>query len=167
MDKERLWELVNEATYQKGNFTLRSGEHTDHYYDKYKFESDPQLLKEIAKQMAPLIPRGTEIIAGPVLGGAILATSLSLETGIKTAFIRQEAKAYGGSKIIEGENVTGKKVCISEDIITTGGQAIEAARKIRAEGGIVDTVICVINRGQNSVANLEKENLKLIPLFPL
>jgi orotate phosphoribosyltransferase len=167
VDKEHLGKLLYDTSFIPGDFILRSGEKSDFYLYKYKFETDPEILRQIAKYMAPLIPKESDVIAGPVLGGVPLATALSLETNLKCVFVRQEAKAHGASKIIEGDSVAGKIVCIVEDIITTGGQAIDVAKKLKMEGAIVATVICVINRNPNSVANLSREGLKLISLFSL
>lgn len=158
---------IYNSSFITGDFILRSGEESGFYIDKYMFETDPRLLREITKLLAPLIPEGTQVIAGPALGGVPLATALCLETDLQGVFVRQESKGHGASKIIEGGNVKDKKVCIIEDVITTGGQAIDVAQKLRGAGATVDTVICVINRNPDSVMNLENKGLKLISLFSL
>ena len=167
MHKEQLGREIYTSSFQTGDFILRSGETSDFYVDKYQFETDPELLREITKYLSALIPKETEVVAGPVLGGVALATALSLETNLKSVFVRQTSKEYGSSKAIEGGRVNGKNVCIVEDVITTGGQAIEVAGKLKEEGAIVDTVICVVNRNPNASTNLAKEGLKLVQLFSL
>jgi len=166
MHKEQLGREIYTSSFQTGDFILRSGETSDFYVDKYQFETDPELLREITKYLSALIPKETEVVAGPVLGGVALATALSL-ANLKSVFVRQTSKEYGSSKIIEGVRVNGKNVCIVEDVITTGGQAIEVAGKLKEEGAIVDTVICVVNRNPNASTNLAKEGLKLVQLFLL
>jgi orotate phosphoribosyltransferase len=76
----------------KGEFTLRSGKVSDTYFDKYLFESDPELLVAICKEMAKLIPKTTDILAGLELGGIPVVPVLSQVTGLPCAFLRKEAK---------------------------------------------------------------------------
>lgn len=64
-----------------GEFRLRSGQLSTTYFDKYRFEADPQLLKRVAAEMIPLLPQGAEVLAGLELGGVPIATAMSLETG--------------------------------------------------------------------------------------
>ena len=68
---------VYAASHLTGTFVLRSGRTADHYFDKYRFESDPALLADIVRALAPLVPEGTEGLAGLELGGVPLATMLS------------------------------------------------------------------------------------------
>ncbi len=81
-----------------GEFTLRSGLVSTTYFDKYLFESDPILLKDIAHHAAALVPSNTEILAGLELGGVPVATALSLTTGLPAVFVRKRPKSYGTMK---------------------------------------------------------------------
>ena len=67
-------------------------------------------------------------------------------------------------KICEGGLIKNQRLCLIEDVITTGGQVIESTKELRKEGTLVSDVLCVIFRGENTKA-LEKENLKLTYLF--
>lgn len=158
---------IYEASHITGSFKLRSGQVSDEYFDKYLFEAEPELLVEIAKIMKPLIPTDTEIIAGLEMGGIPVATALSIESGIKCSFVRKKAKEYGTCKLAEGADVNNKKVCIIEDVVTTGGQIIESVRELRQRGAVIDTVLCVILRDNKAVDILKQENLKLIPAFTM
>lgn len=131
----------------KGEFLLRSGQVSNHYFDKYRFEGDPTILKPLARAMAELLPAGTDIIAGLELGGVPLVTAISLETGLPAAFIRKEAKTYGTCRAIEGQDVAGKTITFIEDIITTGGAVSDAYQFAQAEGATVQAVVCAIWRG--------------------
>src|SRR5690606_27465456 len=94
----------------EGRFELRSGQIATHYFDKYRFEAQPTLLKPIAENMKNLIPKGTEVLAGLEMGGIPIATALSLETGIPAVFVRKKAKDYGTKKFAEGlESLKGKR----------------------------------------------------------
>jgi orotate phosphoribosyltransferase len=130
-----------------GRFRLRSGTTASTYFDKYRFEGQPHLLRSLAELMATLLPAGTDVLAGLELGGIPLATAISLHTGHSCVFVRKEAKAYGTKKAVEGPSVQGKQTTVIEDVVTTGGAIIDAAAKLRSCGAHVDTVVCAIWRG--------------------
>lgn len=132
-----------------GNFTLRSGQVATEYFDKYLFESDPQLLRRVAESMVALLPEDTDLLGGLELGGIPLATMLSNLTDTPALFVRKKAKEYGTKRLAEGADVDGRTVTIVEDIITTGGAVRDATRALRQAGATVHTVICAIDRGSN------------------
>ena len=166
MNRQELAKKIYDISYLQGHFKLRSGTTSNEYFDKYRFEARPEILREIAKQMVPLIPKGTQILAGLELGGVPIATALSLETGIPCVFVRKEAKEYGTCQFAEGLDVKGKRVCVIEDVITTGGQVVLSTQDLRGLGAIVDDVLCVIHRGQHQTEpKLEEIKLRMIPLF--
>jgi orotate phosphoribosyltransferase len=155
---------VGEACRLTGSFTLRSGQVSSTYFDKYLFEADPALLREVAAAAVPLIPDGTEVLAGLELGGVPVATALSLATGLPAAFVRKEAKKYGTAKLAEGAEIAGRRVLIVEDIVTTGGQVVLSARDLRERGATLVGALCVIDRSDGA-HQLAAENLELISLF--
>ncbi len=110
---------ITEVATLEGEFVLRSGQISKHYFDKYRFEGLPRLLRPLARAMRDLLPRETEIIAGLELGGIPLATAISLETGLPVAFLRKAPKSYGTCRAIEGQNLDGRKVTFIEDVIPT------------------------------------------------
>lgn len=164
MNRQELAKKVFEIAHLTGEFKLRSGQISHEYFDKYRFESNPTLLKEIAIQLKPLIPVGTEILAGLEMGGIPIATALSLETGIPVAFIRKKAKDYGTCKFAEGIEIRGKKVLVVEDVITTGGQVALSTKDLREAGAIISTVLCVIDRG-GGAETMQKSGLEMKALF--
>lgn len=95
----------------KGRFVLRSGRVTDEYFDKYQFEADPPLLGALADAMVPLIPAGTEVLAGLEMGGIAVVTALGLRSGLPCAFVRKRAKEYGTARLAEGAEVS-HAVCV-------------------------------------------------------
>ncbi len=166
MTKAELAKKIYDIAHLTGEFKLRSGQVSHEYFDKYRFEAQPTLLREIAKQMAPLIPVGTEILAGLEMGGIPVATALSLETGIPCVFVRKKAKDYGTCKFAEGLEIKGKKVCIIEDVVTTGGQVVLSTADLRSLGAEISTVLCVIHRGPEfPEPKIAEINLDLRPLF--
>lgn len=148
-----------------GQFELRSGRTATTYFDKYLFEGDPVLLEQVAEQMVPLIPDGTEVLAGLELGGVPVVTALSLASGLPAAFVRKEAKSYGTARLAEGSDVVGRQVLVVEDVITTGGQVVLSTNDLRDLGAVVDTVLCVIDRSGGDHAKLDAIDLTVTALF--
>ncbi|WP_088044664.1 orotate phosphoribosyltransferase [Bacillus sp. EAC] len=167
MDKVQLAQEIYNVSHLNGEFKLRSGLVSNEYFDKYLFESNPTLLREIAEQLAILIPEGTEVLAGLEMGGIPIATALSLNTGIPVVFVRKEAKAYGTCKLAEGIDIQNKKVCIIEDVVTTGGQIKLSAEDLKQVGANVKDVLCVIDRKQNGKENLLEAGLVLHSLLTM
>ncbi|RYP84647.1 orotate phosphoribosyltransferase [Nocardioides guangzhouensis] len=143
-----------------GEFTLRSGQVSSEYFDKYLFEAQPELLARVAEQMVARVPEGTELLGGLELGGIPIATMLSARTGLPALFVRKKAKEYGTCKLAEGPDVSGRRVTLVEDVITTGGAVRDATRALRERGATVEVVICAIDRspeGENPLADVGLE----------
>jgi orotate phosphoribosyltransferase len=165
VDRHELAARINDVCRLTGRFELRSGQVTDHYFDKYLFEADPVLLAAVAEHAARLIPDGTEVLAGLELGGVPVATALSLATGIPAAFVRKAAKPYGTTKLAEGTSVDGRRVLVVEDVVTTGGQVVQSTDQLREQGAKVDQVLCVIDRSGGDHTALAEASLTLRSLF--
>jgi orotate phosphoribosyltransferase len=148
-----------------GKFRLRSGVVSEEYFDKYQFESDPELLTEIADVLAARIPERTEILAGLELGGIPVATALSIRTGLPVAFVRKHAKDYGTCRLAEGVEISGRRLLIVEDVVTSGGQILASCEELRRAGAVVDHVVCVIDRQAGGMEALAAAGLKLRSLF--
>jgi orotate phosphoribosyltransferase len=158
---------VYESAHLTGTFTLRSGQVSHEYFDKYRFEADPPLLRAIAEAMAPLVPADTEVLAGLELGGIPIVTMLSQVTGLPAAFVRKEAKTYGTCQLAEGGEIDGRRVTVVEDVVTTGGQVLVSCAQLRERGAIVDTVLCVIDREAGGPGAFAEIGLALRPLFTM
>jgi orotate phosphoribosyltransferase len=166
-DNTPLAKRIYDTAHITGDFTLRSGAKSTEYFDKYLFEADPDLLKHIAAAMVKLVPEGIDALAGLEMGGIPLATMISQLTGLPVLFVRKKAKDYGTCKIAEGGQVKGRKLLIVEDVVTSGGAILDAAKALREEGAVLSPVICVIDRESGGPANLAKVDLKLTPLFTM
>lgn len=149
----------------RGRFTLRSGQISEEYFDKYLFESDPVLLRRVTGQMTTLLPPGTEALGGLELGGVPLAVMLSQMTGIPALFLRKQAKSYGTCRIAEGGDPAGLTVVLVEDVITTGGAVIQAAAALRDLGATVNTAVCAIDRSQPGRNHLAAEGITIKPVL--
>jgi orotate phosphoribosyltransferase len=148
-----------------GHFVLRSGKTSDTYFDKYQFESDPALLRAIAEAMAPLVPPGTEVLAGLEMGGIPIVTMLSQVTNIPAAFIRKEPKEYGTCRYAEGASMLGKRFILVEDVVSSGGAIVDALAKLKADGMVPDLALCVIDRQTGGAETLQAVGLKLKALL--
>ena len=165
--KEQTAREIYGSAHLTGTFTLRSGQVSNEYFDKYLFEAKPALLEAIADVMRVSIPKGTEVLAGLEMGGIPVVTALSLQTGLAAAFVRKKAKEYGTCKQAEGADTAGKRVCIVEDVVTTGGAIIDGVRELRRLGAEVDTVLCVVQRSPKAAEILAEHGLKLVPAFTM
>lgn len=144
-----------------GEFTLRSGQVSTEYFDKYLFESQPALLGRVARRMVALLPGDTELLGGLELGGVPIATAVSNLTGIPALFVRKQAKEYGTAKLAEGPAVAGRRITLIEDVITTGGAVRDATVALRGLGATVEVVVCAIDRSPGDVDPLADVGLEV------
>ncbi|HET6297948.1 MAG TPA: orotate phosphoribosyltransferase [Kribbella sp.] len=165
METAELAGRIQGVAYLSGDFLLRSGVTTHEYFDKYRFEADPVLLDAIAEAMVPLVPAGTEVLAGLELGGIPVVTALGRRTGLPCAFVRKEAKTYGTRRLAEGAEVAGRRVLVIEDVVTSGGQIILSTKELRALGADVREALCVINREQGGPEALAAADIRLLSLL--
>jgi orotate phosphoribosyltransferase len=166
-DRTELAARVYAASHITGTFTLRSGVVSHEYFDKYLFESDPPLLRAISQACLALVPPGMDALAGRELGGVPLATMMSQLNGLPSRFVRKEAKTYGTCRLAEGGELNGQRLCIIEDVVTSGGAILDAAVELRAAGAILGPVVCVIDRESGGVEKLAAEGLELRALFTM
>lgn len=156
---------IHAAAHLTGQFTLRSGRTATEYFDKYRFEADPVLLDEIAQWMASLVPSDTQVLAGLEMGGIPVVTALGRHTGLPCAFVRKQAKPYGTCRLAEGAEVTGRKVLVIEDVVTSGGQIVLSTADLRNLGAQVEEALCVIDREQGGAEALKAEGVGLLSLL--
>ncbi len=155
MTDAELAAAIREAAYLEGDFTLRSGRRSRYYLDKYRFETRPELLAEIARRLATHVDDAIDRIAGAELGAVPLATAVALQTGRPFVIVRNRRKDYGTARAIEGELRPGDRVLLVEDIATSGGQALEAVGTLRDAGAVVARVVVVLDRLEGARQRLE------------
>jgi len=165
---DELKRALKEHAYLEGDFLLRSGKRSRYYLDKYRFETRPDLLRALAERIAAGVrehaPDAT-VIAGPELGAVALAAAASLESGLPFLIVRKEAKGYGTSNQLEGVYAEGECVCLVEDVVTSGGAAIEAVQALREAGLHVSNAVCVVDREEGGVDALARVAVRLRALF--
>lgn len=159
MDRTELAARIREVAYLEGDFTLRSGRKSNYYLDKYLFETQPDILRELGRMFAAYVCESTTLIAGAELGGVALAAATAMETGKPWVIIRNQKKDYGTSKPFEGKLGDGDSVLLVEDIATTGGQVLEAAKLIQEIGATVERIVSVIDRQEGARENIEGAGL--------
>ncbi len=160
MTRDELIKRIKETAYLEGDFTLRSGKKSKYYLDKYLFETCPDILKALGEEFARYVTDDVSLIAGAELGGVALAASTAMATGKNWVIIRNSKKGYGTGKMIEGVISQGDVVLLVEDIATTGGQVLEAAKIITQAGAAVKEIVCVIDRKQGAEQNITDAGYK-------
>jgi len=135
------------ASELRGDFVLSSGQRSSVYFDKFRFLTDPDLLKETAHAVAELLPEGITLLAAPEGAATLLVAAVALETGLPIAVVRKEPKAYGTMSQVEGDVSAGAQVALIEDVSTTGRQVKRAAGVLGAAGCTVGLIVLVIDRG--------------------
>jgi orotate phosphoribosyltransferase len=157
MNDGEFAQALKSAAYLEGDFTLRSGRKSKYYLDKYLFETRPELLRELGWRFAKYVHADIDRIAGAELGAIALAAATSLETGKPFVIVRNSKKAgYGTGKLIEGRIEKGDRVLVVEDIVTSGGQAIEAMQALTEAGATVDRLVAVIDRQEGGRQKIEE-----------
>jgi orotate phosphoribosyltransferase len=165
MTREQLAQRIAEVSLLRGEFTLRSGRKSNYYLDKYRFETQPDVLIELGKLFAAKISPKVDRIAGAELGAVSLAAAASMACGKPFVIIRNQKKDYGTSKLIEGVLNPGETLAIVEDVLTTGGQVLEAAKTLKDAGAKIDRIIAVIDREEGARQNIESAGYVFEALF--
>jgi orotate phosphoribosyltransferase len=154
MTREELIKRIKETAYLEGDFVLRSGKRSKYYLDKYLFETCPDILEALGEEFTRHMTNDVTLIAGAELGGVALAAATAMASGKNWIIIRNSKKDYGTSKMVEGILKTDDVVLLVEDIATTGGQVLEAAKIITEAGATVKKIVCVIDRKQGAGENI-------------
>ncbi|MBA2476449.1 MAG: orotate phosphoribosyltransferase [Actinobacteria bacterium] len=168
MEREELLGALRERALLEGDFVLRSGRRSRYYLDKYRFETEPALLRALAGRLAGEVAAGepdSVRLAGPELGAVALVAAASLESELPFLIVRKEGKGYGTSKRIEGVYEAGERVCLIEDVVTSGGAALAAVEALREAGLECRTVVCVVDREEGGAEALAARAVELRPLF--
>ena len=178
MFRDRLLKDLQTDAYRKGDYTLSSGKKTDHYVNCKPVTLSGEGSILVGTLLLDLIDDETLAVAGLTLGGDPLVTSVAMtswldqtkRTKLDALIIRKEAKDHGTTSQIEGRlPVQGCKICVLEDVVTTGESAMKAVRVLREAGYKVEQVLSIVDRQENDEADdlFEKENIEFISLFTL
>ena len=170
LGERELARRLRDCAYLEGDFVLRSGRRSRYYLDKYRFETQPELLGPLGKALAERA-RTTEPdadrLAGPELGAVALVTAASLASGLPFLIVRKEAKDYGTRRALEGLAEPGERVCLIEDVVTSGGAALAAVEALRGEGLVCERAVCVVDREEGGAEALSERGVALEALYRL
>jgi orotate phosphoribosyltransferase len=168
MTRDELARRLLDRAYLEGDFVLRSGRRSKYYLDKYRFETEPTLLAGLGRELAALVREhapDSELLAGPELGAVPLAAVTSIETGLPYLLVRKAAKEYGTAKRLEGVHSPGQRVCVVEDVVTSGGALLSAVDALREAGLDVSAAICVVDREEGGAEAIAAAGVRFAPLF--
>lgn len=169
MTDAELARRIRERAYLEGDFVLRSGRRSSYYLDKYRFETDPDVLAALGERIAAraLAADGIppNLLAGTELGAVALAAAASLAARLPFVIVRKAAKTHGTERRIEGAYDPGQRVCLVEDVVTTGGAAVAAVEGLREAGLECRRAVCVVDRGEGGVDALARVAVRLHALF--
>lgn len=136
-----------DASELHGEFVLSSGATSSVYFDKFRFLTVPDLLRDVAEATAALLAPGTELLGAPEGAAMLLVAAVSLQTGLPVSVVRKQPKAYGTRAQVEGIVPPGAVTTLLEDVSTTG-QQVQAAAKVLIEAGAdVRRIVIAIDRG--------------------
>lgn len=165
---DELAALLVERALLEGDFVLRSGRRSSWYLDKYRFETEPELLRALGARLADAVEGaepGAMRLAGPALGAVALAAATAMASGLPFIIVRGETKEYGTANRLEGPFEEGELVCLVEDVVTTGGALAEAVSALREEGLVVRNAVCVVDREEGGSDALARLGVRLWSLF--
>lgn len=165
MSREALARRIADVALLRGEFTLRSGKKSHYYLDKYLFSTQPDVLRQLGALFSEHVTADITVLAGAELGGIPLVTAASLASGRPCIFIRNQKKDYGTAKQLEGALQSSDRVMLLEDVCTTGGQVLEAARVIETQGARVEKIVGTIDREEGARANIEAAGYRFEALF--
>jgi orotate phosphoribosyltransferase len=168
MSRDELGALLVERALLEGDFVLRSGRRSSWYLDKYRFETEPDILRALGESLSEAVrecePDAVRL-AGPALGAVALAASTSMASGLPFIIVRGETKEYGTAKRVEGRFAPGELVCLLEDVVTSGGALAEAVSAVRDEDLVVRHAVCVVDREEGGSDALARVGVRLRSLF--
>ena len=165
---DELGRLLVDHALLEGDFVLRSGRRSSWYLDKYRFETQPELLRRLGDRLATAAvecePDAVRL-AGPALGAVALTASAAMASGLPFIIVRGETKEYGTGNRIEGPFEAGELVCLVEDVVTSGGALAEAVDALRVGGLEVRNALCVVDREEGGADALARLGVRLRPLY--
>lgn len=168
-DQLRLRDLFRARAVRFGRFTLASGRESGYYINSKDVLFHPEaitllgeLLYEATEDVAPAGIGGLEVGAIPMTAAALVAYHRR-GRHLEGFFVRKQAKGHGSRSLVEGRVTPGDRVVVIDDVLTTGGSALQAVRAVEAAGATVARVVCVCDRLQGAADTLAGYDFR--PLF--
>jgi len=136
-----------EASELHGEFVLSSGKTSSVYFDKFRFLTRADLLRDVAHAVAGLLAPDTALLGAPEGAAMLLVAAVALDTGLPVTVVRKQVKEYGTRAQVEGEVMPGAVTTLIEDVSTTGHQVRRAAEVLAEAGADVRRIVLAIDRG--------------------
>jgi orotate phosphoribosyltransferase len=168
MRDDELRQAIREHAVLAGSFVLRSGQRSSYYVDKYRFATEPVMLEQLGARLAEMVASADPSavrLAAPELGAVPLAAAASLSSRLPFVIVRKEPKEYGTAKRLEGAFSPGERVCLLEDVVTTGGASVDAVQALREAGLECATAVCIVDREAGGADALARVAVRLWPIF--
>lgn len=172
-DRAELMELFRQRALKFGDFTLASGKKAKYYLDGKQITLHSRGLKLVSEGLLDLLQSvefsafgGMSIGADPIVGG-VLTAAAARGRELNGFLVRKEAKGHGTGKFIEGPVAPGASVVIVDDVVTTGGSAIQAIERVEEFGCRVVGVVAIVDRMEGGRANFAARGLNLQSLLTI
>ena len=157
--------LLRTGSLEFGTFKLSSGILSPYYVDLRLIPSDPQAFQSTIAMyrsvVEPALTKRVQRLAGIPTAGIAYAAVLAYDLSKPFLYVRRELKEHGREKRVEGLLKPGDNVLVLDDVTTSGKNILDAADAIRAEGGVVEDAVVLLDREQGGVENLRKTGIKL------
>jgi orotate phosphoribosyltransferase len=159
--------LLKSNSLRFGVFTLASGKQSAYYIDLRVLPSFPGYFRLGISALKDVVAEKVgrfDIFASVPTSGLVFGSALAYEMNKPFIYVRKDPKTYGTKKMIEGFLEQGSKVVIVDDVATTGTSLSSAVEIIRANGGIVEDVVALVDRHEGAEDKLKKMGIKLSPV---
>jgi len=172
--ESELLEMIRARSMRLGRFTLASGRESDLYLNLKPTMMDPRGARLCAEAFLARVPPGTEYVGGIEMGAVPLTAAMAAISDVqgkpvRTFFVRKAVKDHGTRQLVEGladgETLQGKRVLVTEDVVTTAGSLLQAVEAVRALGAIVTDALVIVDRQEGGTENLAAHGVKLHSVF--
>ena len=158
--------LARTGALKFGAFSLSGGRLSPYYIDLRIIPSFPGVFRRVTNFYVDIVQNEIDSdhitrIAGIPTAGISLASVLAYSLNKPFLYVRKEEKTYGRERRVEGILNPGDRVLLVDDLITTGGNLISAAKAILSEGGIVEDALVLIDREEGGKKSLEENGMNL------
>ena len=173
--KEELLKLLKENAYKKGEYKLSSGKTSEHYVNCKPVTLNGRGLTLASIMLLEHVEKDSVAVGGLTLGADPIVSGVAVVAGLDKRLldgliVRKEAKGHGTGAWIEGPELPeGSKITVLEDVITTGGSAIKAVKRLRDAGYKVERVVSIVDRQENEEATtaMKLAGLELYSIFTI
>jgi len=173
--KQELLGLLKSYAYKKGDYTLSSGRKSEHYVNCKPVTLSSRGLTLSSVMLLEAVEKESVAVAGLTLGADPLVSGVAVVCGldnikVDALIVRKEAKGHGTQAYIEGPlPEKGATITVLEDVITTGGSAIQAVKRLRDAGYTVNRVAAIVDRQEDGEADtaMKLAGLELVSIFKL